>query len=67
MMKPPGVGYWWRREVFSESLGKSYPCTVWFFFGTPNSAWNSGTWLWGVRGSTIPNLSDISPERSKHH
>ena len=25
MMKPPGVGYWWRREVLTESLGKSYP------------------------------------------
>jgi len=31
--KPPGVGYWWRREVLTESLGKSYPWAVGFFFG----------------------------------
>ena len=31
--KPPGVGYWWRREVFTESFRKSYPWVVGFFFG----------------------------------
>ena len=27
------MGYWWRREVLTESLGKSYPWAVGFFFG----------------------------------
>ena len=39
----PGVGSWWRREVLTEFLGKSYPWTVVFFFGNtePSLAlWN---------------------------
>jgi len=30
-----GVGYWWRREVLTESIGKSYPWAVGFFLTNP--------------------------------
>ena len=33
--KPSGVGYWWRREVLTESIGKSYPWAVGFFLTNP--------------------------------
>jgi len=36
------VGYWWRREVLTESLGKSYPWAVGFFFG--NTELTLGLW-----------------------
>ncbi len=42
--KPPGVGYWWRREVLTESFGKSYPWAVGFFFGNTEL----GLELWNV-------------------
>jgi len=50
MMKPPGVGYWWRREVFSESLGKSYPWAVGFFFGNTELSLELWNLIAGVSG-----------------
>ena len=45
----PGVGYWWRREVLTESLGKSYPWTVGLFFGNSELSLE----LWNVIAGDI--------------
>ena len=49
--KPPGVGYWWGREVLTESLGKSYPWTVRFLFGNTElslALWNVIAGIFGL-------------------
>ena len=50
MVNPPGVGYWWRREVFTESLGKSYPWAVGFFFGNTELSLELWNLIAGVSG-----------------
>ena len=47
------MGYWWR-EVLTESLGKSYPWTVGFFFGNVElnlDLWNVITGISGLDDS----------------
>jgi len=47
--KPQGVGYWWR-EVLTESLGKSYPWTVGFFFGNVELSLDLWNVIAGISG-----------------
>ena len=48
--KPPGVGNWWRREVLTESLGKSYPWTVGLFFGNTELSLELWNVIAGIAG-----------------
>jgi len=48
--KPPGVGYWWRREMLTESLDKSNPCAVGFFFTNPELSLELWNVIVGISG-----------------
>ena len=45
--------YWWRREVLTESLGKSYPWAVGFFFGNMELSLELWNVIAGISGLTI--------------
>ena len=47
------MGYWWRREVLTESLGKSYPWAVGFFFGNMELSLELWNVIAGISGLTI--------------
>ncbi len=47
------MGYWWRREVLTESLGKSYPWAVGFFFGNTELSLELWNVIAGISGLTI--------------
>ena len=44
------MGYWWRREVLTESLGKSYPWVVGFFFGNTELSLELWNVIAGISG-----------------